>query len=206
MKQRWTGRNRLVKSVAAFALLSGLLALLDLYIIFSGADWRSVVAVMIAWLFMTAVSIGLAIVSVARRVDAARRAMTRELERLSDGLIATTSHFERLSVGLEQRGVELQMIRKALAQFAEETPGWANKLDSGLRECIQEIADTESQIMKSIGVTNRSVMKLDTAVRSRDLARKIEDQSRSIEASSFNIARSQRQLEFALLKDRTQAD
>lgn len=191
MKQRWTGRNRLVKSIAAFALLSGLFALLALCTIFFGAGWRWVVAVVIVWLFITAVSVGLAVVSVARRVDAARRAATKDLE--------------RLSAGLDQYGMDLKAIQKDLAQMAEVTPGWAKKLDSGLRACIQEIAETESQIMKSIGVTNRSIMKLDTSVRSRDLVHKIDDQARTIEISSFNVARSQRQLEFALLNDRTQA-
>lgn len=191
MKQRWTGRNRLVKSIAVFALLSGLLALLTLGAILSGAGWRWVVAAIIVWMFITAVSVGLAVVSVARRVDAARRATTKELE--------------RLGAGLDRYRVDLHAFQKDLVQMAEGTPGWAKNLDSGLRECIQDIAETESQIMKSIGVTNRSVMKLDGVVRSRDLARKIDDQAKSIEASSFNVVRSQRQLEFALLNDQTQA-
>lgn len=191
MKQWLTKSNWLMKCIVIFVSLSGVLAIATLLEIVMGADFHWIAASLLVWGVTTAIPAGLAVVVVLRRLDASRRSTAISLERVASLL---DEYANDLTVGL-------QAVRSA----SGDVPPWAITLSAGVSECEKQIAASEGNLRRSIGLTNRSIGKLDDSLRSYDLASKIEEQSNKFEIFAFNLARSQRQMEFAVLKDSEQA-
>lgn len=191
MKQWLRQCKRLLKSIVTFVLLSGVSAVATLLEIVIGADFRWIAATLLAWGMTTAVTLGLGLVFVVRRQDASQRSTVTSLARVASQL----DHYAKdLEAGLRD-------VRDA----SGDVPPWARTLQTGISECEKRVAATEGHLRRSIGVTNRSVEKLESTLRSYDLASKIEEQSKVFEVSAFNLARSQRQMEFSVLKNSSQA-
>jgi hypothetical protein len=182
MMMQWWSRQRLLSRIfGVSASLGGVMALASIAALLFGSSWRAVVGTMI----VSTLLCGIAGTAAGRCV-----------------MISISASRRELSESVKDVTVQLKDLQVTLSAAVEVV----GDMHQTVREHRSVLSDIDGRLTRSIGTTNRSIMKLDATLRSLDLTRRLDQQAHALERSAFNVTRSQRRLEFEILKGRRTAD
>ncbi|AXJ11239.1 hypothetical protein [Arthrobacter sp. PM3] len=178
MMTKWWSQQRLLSRIfGVLALLGGVVALASMAALLFGSSWRWSLGTM----SVSALLFGMAGTAAARCVILGINASRREL-----------------SATVKDLSVQLKDLR-GVSSAAMET---VENVQKTVRDHSSALSDLDGRLTRSLKTTSRNVTKLDATLQSLDLSQRLDQQAQALERSAFNVARSQRRMEFEVLKAR----
>ena len=175
---KWWSQQRLLSRIfGVLALLGGVVALASIAVPLFSSSWRWSLGTM----SVSALLFGMAGTAAARCVilgiSASRRGLSASVKDVSEQL------------------KDLQVVSAAAIEMAEN-------VHKTVREHSCALSDLDGRLTRSIKTTSRNVTKLDATLQSLELSQRLDQQAQALERSVFNVTRSQRRLEFEVIKGR----